>query len=176
MWASKSGEASKNSSPIGSLLWTSPSILILEIAIQCVSNNHQIIQGILENKEEKKMKPPTTSKFLPLFLGGTILGLIMMKQRVLAPSYVIFNSSSRRACTLRALGLLLADGTPTVGRGKTFKNRIFGPKTEILGPKKRSHFLILTMFWPRPEKVVQKKSAFAQIIKGGNVILGDFLG
>ena len=25
-----------------------------------------------------------------------------------------------RACALRALGLLLADGAPTVGRGKTF--------------------------------------------------------
>ena len=61
--------------------------------------------------------------------------------------------------------------------GSYGKNRIFWPKTEILGPKKGYHFLILTMFWPRPEKVVQrKKSAFAQIIKGGNVILGDFLG
>ena len=39
------------------------------------------------------------------------------------------------------------------------------------------HFSGLTMFWPRPEKVVQKKkSAFVQTIKGGNVILGDFLG
>ena len=27
---------------------------------------------------------------------------------------------ARRACVLRALGLLLADGAPTVGRGKTF--------------------------------------------------------
>ena len=27
---------------------------------------------------------------------------------------------ARRACALRALGLLLADGAPTVGRGKTF--------------------------------------------------------
>ena len=27
---------------------------------------------------------------------------------------------ARRACALRALGLLLADGTPTVGGGKTF--------------------------------------------------------
>ena len=27
---------------------------------------------------------------------------------------------ARRACVLRALGLLLADGTPTVGGGKTF--------------------------------------------------------
>ena len=37
------------------------------------------------------------------------------------------------------------------------KNRIFWPKTKILGPKKGSHFLTLTMFWPRPEKVVQRK-------------------
>ena len=27
---------------------------------------------------------------------------------------------ARRACALRVLGLLLADGTPTVGEGKTF--------------------------------------------------------
>jgi len=61
--------------------------------------------------------------------------------------------------------------------GSYGKNRIFWPKTEILGPKKGVHFLPLTMFWPRPEKVVQrKKGPFAQIIKGGNVILGDFLG
>ena len=40
---------------------------------------------------------------------------------------------------------------------KQTQNADFGPKTEILGPKKRSHFLILTMFWPRPEKVVQRK-------------------
>ena len=30
------------------------------------------------------------------------------------------NARARRACALRALGLLLADGAPTVGRGKTF--------------------------------------------------------
>ena len=41
--------------------------------------------------------------------------------------------------------------------GSYGKNRIFGPKTEILGPKKGDHFLILTMFWPRPEKVVPRK-------------------
>ena len=29
----------------------------------------------------------------------------------------------RRACALRALGLLLADGTPTVGRGEDFLSR-----------------------------------------------------
>ena len=30
------------------------------------------------------------------------------------------SARARRACALRALGLLLADGTPTVGGGKTF--------------------------------------------------------
>ena len=35
--------------------------------------------------------------------------------------------------------------------GSYGKNQIFWPKTEILGPKK-NHFLILTMFWPRPGK------------------------
>ena len=30
------------------------------------------------------------------------------------------SAPARRACALRALGLLLADGTPTVGGGKTF--------------------------------------------------------
>ena len=30
------------------------------------------------------------------------------------------STRARRACRLRALGLLLADGTPTVGGGKTF--------------------------------------------------------
>ena len=41
--------------------------------------------------------------------------------------------------------------------GSYSKNRNFWPKTEILGPKKGSHFFPLTMFWPRPEKVVQRK-------------------
>ena len=30
------------------------------------------------------------------------------------------SARAQRACALRALGLLLADGTPTVGGGKTF--------------------------------------------------------
>ena len=33
------------------------------------------------------------------------------------------SAQARRACTLRALGLLLADGTPTGGRGEDFLNR-----------------------------------------------------
>ena len=61
--------------------------------------------------------------------------------------------------------------------GSYGKNRIFGPKTEILGPKKRkslfarNHVLATT-----GKSCSKKKSAFAQIIKGENVILGDFLG
>ena len=39
--------------------------------------------------------------------------------------------------------------------GRMEKN--FGPKTEILGPKKSAHFLMETMYRPRPEKVVQRK-------------------
>ena len=34
--------------------------------------------------------------------------------------------------------------------GSYGKNRIFWPKTEILGPKKGTHFWGFTMFWPRP--------------------------
>ena len=42
---------------------------------------------------------------------------------------------------------------------------VFLAKKEILGPKKRIHFLKFTMFWPRPEKSCSKKKvAFAQII------------
>ena len=57
------------------------------------------------------------------------------------------------------------------------KNQIFGPKTEILGPKKKvplfySNHVLATA----GKSCSKKKSAFAQIIKGENVILGDFLG
>ena len=42
--------------------------------------------------------------------GNTIDHFFLSSPRALA----------RRACALRALGLLLADGAPTVGGGKTF--------------------------------------------------------
>ena len=41
--------------------------------------------------------------------------------------------------------------------GSYGKNRIFGPKTKIFGPKKGIHFLKFTIFWLRPEKLVQRK-------------------
>ena len=57
------------------------------------------------------------------------------------------------------------------------KNRIFGPKTKILGPKKRDSLLDSNHVLATTGKSCSKKKvAFAQIIKGGNVILGDFLG
>ena len=41
--------------------------------------------------------------------------------------------------------------------GVVWQKLDFWAKTEILGPKKGTHFFTLTMFWPRPEKVVQRK-------------------
>ena len=37
------------------------------------------------------------------------------------------------------------------------KKRIFGPKTVNFGPKKGTHFLTLSIFRPRPGKVVKRK-------------------
>jgi len=54
---------------------------------------------------------------------------------------------------------------------------IFWPKTEILGPKKGESLLYPNHVLATTEKSCSKKKvAFAQIIKGENVILGDFLG
>ena len=48
------------------------------------------------------------------------------------------SARARRACALRALGLLLADGAPTVGWGKTFWciGRFFLRKGPFLGNQK----------------------------------------
>ena len=51
---------------------------------------------------------------------------LRLKQIHLPPKKILKNSNISNqsiqpgACALRALGLLLADGAPTVGRGKTF--------------------------------------------------------
>ena len=57
------------------------------------------------------------------------------------------------------------------------KNRIFWPKNEILG-QKRGHPLFNSnhVLATTEKSCSKKKGPFAQIIKGGNVILGDFLG
>ena len=41
--------------------------------------------------------------------------------------------------------------------GRMAKIGFLDQKTKILGPKKGVHFSGFTMFWPRPEKVVQSK-------------------
>ena len=38
----------------------------------------------------------------------------------LGKMYTTYQARARSACVLRELGLLLADGAPIVGRGKTF--------------------------------------------------------
>ena len=61
--------------------------------------------------------------------------------------------------------------------GSYGKNRIFWPKTEIFRPKKRHTLLYSNHDLATTEKsCAKKKRPFAQIIKGENVILGDFLG
>ena len=77
-------------------------------------------------------------------------------------------SSIYSACTLRALGLLLANGAPTVGWGETFgrvgrQKWSFGPKSEFLGPKKHTllgsnHVLATT-----GKGCANKKVPFSQI-------------
>ena len=49
------------------------------------------------------------------------------------------------------------NGSSTKSWGRMAKNRIFWPKTKFWAQKKGGHFWWLTMFWPRPEKVVQRK-------------------
>ena len=41
--------------------------------------------------------------------------------------------------------------------GHMAKIGFFWQKTEVSGSKKPIYFCTLTMFWPRPEKVVQRK-------------------
>ena len=61
--------------------------------------------------------------------------------------------------------------------GSYGKNWIFWPKTEILGQKKRRSLFNPNHVLATTEKSCSKKKvAFAQIIKGENVILGDFFG
>ena len=60
--------------------------------------------------------------------------------------------------------------------GSYGRNWIFGPKTEILGPRKGPTFGDLPCSGHNWKKLFKEKSAFAQIIKGGNIILVIFWG
>ena len=66
------------------------------------------------------------------FLGS--VNCLTFQQFCIYPAH----ARSRRACALKALGLLLADGAPTVGRGKTFRavNRIFFTETALTPERK----------------------------------------
>ncbi len=60
--------------------------------------------------------------------------------------------------------------------GSYSKKRIFGQKCENFDPKKREHFLILTMFRPRPGNVVQrKKYRFTKEWTGNNRFGGVYI-
>ena len=60
--------------------------------------------------------------------------------------------------------------------GSYSKKRTFGPKSENFGPKKKTHFLPLTMFRPRPGNVVQrKKYRFTKSSTGNNRFGGVYI-
>ena len=61
--------------------------------------------------------------------------------------------------------------------GVVWQKTDFWTKNRNFGPKKRGPlFIISHVLATTGKSCSKKKSAFAQIIKGGNVILGDFLG
>ena len=71
--------------------------------------NHKYLPGTTKNQRgtlKNPKNPPGTMKNQPGTLENHKQGPRTM--------------NDRRACALRALGLLLADGAPTVGGGKTF--------------------------------------------------------
>ena len=76
-----------------------------------IGDNHILIifSFIMDNYQNNRGK-------LPLYV---LLCLIIAKTTSNYPARAR-SARARRACALRALGLLLADGTPTVGGGKTF--------------------------------------------------------
>ena len=46
--------------------------------------------------------------------------------------------------------------------GVVWQKSDFLAKNRDFGPKKNIHILVLTIFWPRPEKFVQRKSTLFQ--------------
>jgi len=61
--------------------------------------------------------------------------------------------------------------------GVVWQKLDFWAKNQNFGPKKRESLLVTSHVLATTGKSCsKKKSAFAQIIKGENVILGDFLG
>ena len=66
-------------------------------------------------------------------------------------------------------------GSSTKNWGRMAKIGILDQKTEILGPKKKEPLLSSNhVLGTTGKSCTKKKVAFAPIIKGENVILGDF--
>ena len=77
-----------------------------------VSNNLLKVRSTCDPKTEKSNK---------LVKGSSTPSPVTIRRLNSANNYYYYyQARARRACALRALGLLLADGAPTVGRGKTF--------------------------------------------------------
>ena len=85
--------------------------------ISCISAPAPRDQGMKENNREQ----PERVGRIQLLVMGKVIAYILSSSEFLigftGPSFIINYYPAR---TLRALGLLLADGAPTVGRGKTF--------------------------------------------------------
>ena len=60
--------------------------------------------------------------------------------------------------------------------GVVWQKSDFWAKNRNFGPKKGGHFCTLTMFWPRPEKVVQRKKCLCPNNQGGKCHFGWFFG
>ena len=67
--------------------------------------------------------------------------------------FKIENSLQGRKLTV----MVMAKNGSLTKIGVVWQKSYFWTKNRNFGPKKESHFLTLTMFWPRPEKVVQRK-------------------
>ena len=56
--------------------------------------------------------------------------------------------------------------------GVVWQKSEFWTKNRNFGPKKEAHFLGFTKFWPRPEKVVQRKKILCPNNQGGKCHFG----
>ena len=92
-------------------------------------------------------------------LDACVFDFLMLRQ-----SFLFYENSHNSGTKSRKIVPKMGNDPPLRGLqmgpwpklGTYGKNWIFRPKTKISGPKK-PHCFPLTMFWPHPEKVVQRK-------------------
>ena len=78
------------------------------------TNREMLVKGCLEEKNQR------WRYYRAIYMLITLLTLFtLLTVDTDYPAHAR-SARARRACALRALGLLLADGAPTVGGGKTF--------------------------------------------------------